>query len=64
MLYEVITGYDEFLGKPVVIKEIERVFKTYLVEAESIMQEMPTEQYVALNGTVDLHALQEELQLT
>jgi len=58
------SGYDEFLGKPVVIKEIERVFKTYLVEAESIMQEMPTEQYVALNGTVDLHALQEELQLS
>jgi PAS domain S-box-containing protein len=55
------SGYDEFLGKPVVIKELERVFALYLRELETQTREY--KQHLAIDSGIDYKALQDELQL-
>ncbi|MEA3521717.1 MAG: ATP-binding protein [Campylobacterota bacterium] len=50
------SGYDNFLGKPVVIKELEYMFELYLEELESETRELQED-------NLDYTALQNELQL-
>lgn len=55
------SGYDAFLGKPVVVKELERLFALYLKELEP--QEREYRQHQATESSIDYTALQDELQL-
>jgi len=55
------SGYDAFLGKPVVVKELERVFALYLKELEPQEREYRNDQAIA--SSIDYTALQDELQL-
>ncbi len=56
-------GYDAFLGKPIILKEIERVFEHYLQEQPAQTIEL-TDSNIAMLGTgIDLQRLQKELQL-
>ena len=47
-----IHGVDDFLGKPIILKELERVFESFLSS-----KNMPVQK------SFDLHGLQDELQL-
>jgi PAS domain S-box-containing protein len=57
-------GYDAFLGKPIVIKEIEKIFGTYLKELESeegpsVLHNSPDAKITGIDAAV----LQKELML-
>jgi len=57
------SGYSDFLGKPIVIKELEHVFEIYLEELESETREA-VEYHITHNTSgIDYEALQSELQL-
>ena len=56
-------GYDDFLGKPVVIKELEYVFEVYLQELDSEMRDIQEEDSSIFTSGIDYKALQSELQL-
>jgi len=59
-----LSGYDAFLGKPIVLKELERVFVSFLqfdTSAKSI--EFEEEEAHAIEG-LDAQKLEEELMLT
>jgi CheY-like chemotaxis protein len=62
-----LSGFDAFLGKPVVIKELERVFSTYLKvdfteRAESLDQDINSNTKIAQG--INIHKLMEELMLS
>ncbi|MEA1919111.1 MAG: ATP-binding protein [Campylobacterota bacterium] len=57
------SGYDEFLGKPIVIKELERVFERYLDELESQTHEYLEYEIPNASSGIDYQTLQKELQL-
>ena len=57
------SGYDEFLGKPIIVKELERVFELYLVETDSQDFEFIESEDRGDDSFVDYKVLQEELQL-
>jgi len=58
-------GFDAFLGKPIVLKEIENVFATFLeeVSSESKPPEHENENFEAISIGIDLQKLQQELML-
>jgi len=56
-------GYSDFLGKPVVIKELEHVFELYLQELESEIREVREHRVPTNTSGIDYQALQSELQL-
>jgi CheY-like chemotaxis protein/two-component sensor histidine kinase len=56
-------GYDAFLGKPIIIKEIERVFELYLHEEASQNLEGVHDELYILGGAIDCYSLQQELQI-
>jgi PAS domain S-box-containing protein len=57
------SGYDAFLGKPVVIKELEHIFEIYLEELECDMREVVQENPSNSKGGINFADLQNELQL-
>jgi len=58
------SGFDSFLGKPIIIKDLERVFSTYLKISSRSEDIKPGDdcEYVAING-LDINKLREELLL-
>ncbi len=60
-----LSGFDSFLGKPIVVKELERVFLTYLKIASGNTQEIALENSGSsvIQG-LDTKKLTEELMLT
>ena len=60
-----LSGFDSFLGKPIVIKELERVFVTYLKvnskDTENLMQN--NKETSTIQG-IDTEKLSEELMLS
>ena len=59
-----LSGYDAFLGKPIVLKELERVFVSYLqFDANSQEQEPKEENRVSIVG-LDEEKLKEALMLS
>jgi CheY-like chemotaxis protein/two-component sensor histidine kinase len=57
------SGYSDFLGKPVVIKELEHVFELYLQELESETREVRERSVSNSTSGIDYQVLQSELQL-
>ncbi len=55
------SGFDSFLGKPIVLKELEKVFKLYLQECDSKENAQP-KQAKDVEG-LDLEKLMDELKL-
>jgi signal transduction histidine kinase/CheY-like chemotaxis protein len=63
---DLLIGFDAFLGKPIILKELERLFGTYLRQEnfktkESVEELQPQKQKVY---GVDVEKLQKELMLT
>ncbi len=59
-----MSGFDSFLGKPIVLKELERVFSHYLkVSKESVHSEKPVIKSSGVKG-LDAQKLSEELMLS
>jgi CheY-like chemotaxis protein len=60
-----LSGFDSFLGKPIVIKELERVFLTYLKinATNKQINSMPDYKDSTIEG-IDTQKLSEELMLT
>lgn len=59
-----MSGFDSFLGKPIVLKELERVFSHYLkVSKESVNSEKPLLKNSSVKG-LDTQKLSEELMLS
>ncbi len=56
-------GYDAFLGKPVVIKELEHVFELYLEELECETREIVDRDSKSSSGSINYNTLQNELHL-
>jgi CheY-like chemotaxis protein len=67
-----LSGYDAFLGKPLILKELERVFETYLEKEAIVVARERTEKNTQENETLkeevivglDVKKLTEELMLT
>ncbi len=57
------SGFDSFLGKPIVIKELEKVFIKYLKENSSVQTRISQENKELIVG-LDVKKLSEELMLT
>ncbi len=58
------SGYDSFLGKPIVIKELEKVFRQYLqIDSNDIIQNVIFEEKNTIEG-LDVKKLSEELMLS
>ncbi len=57
------SGYDAFLGKPVVIKDLEYIFETYLDEIDSTTLKIIHENVIDNLDGIDFTNLQNELQL-
>ena len=57
-----LSGFDSFLGKPIILKELERVFKLYLKEDVSKEDKLPTEFHESIVG-LDATKLKEDLKL-
>ena len=57
-----LSGFDAFLGKPIILKELERVFKLYLKEQKPQEIKKPTELQERIVG-LDAVKLKNELQL-
>jgi len=57
-----LSGFDSFLGKPIILKELERVFKLYLKEDKSKDTKIPSEFHESIVG-LDAKKLKEELKL-
>ena len=55
-------GYDAFLGKPIVLKEIEQLFERYLTPVVLPFGE-PTEEIASKWGNIDMHHLKSALML-
>lgn len=59
-----MSGYDSFLGKPIVIKELERVFSNYLRSSKAVILNKKTVvQESGIKG-LDLYKLTQELMLS
>ena len=61
-----LTGYDAFLGKPIIVKDLERVFKNYLTEVSvdiPKLEQLESVQDSSIRG-LDVEQLKEELMLT
>ncbi|MCX6052493.1 MAG: ATP-binding protein [Campylobacterales bacterium] len=60
-----LSGFDSFLGKPIILKELERVFLAYLKVGKNTKQELKQENYsnTIIKG-LDIKKLQEELLLS
>jgi HPt (histidine-containing phosphotransfer) domain-containing protein len=54
-------GCDAFLGKPLVIREFEEILETYLVEQNSVENDLKSEEFK--QGCIDFKMLKEELML-
>lgn len=54
-------GCDDFLGKPIVIREFEEILEKYLVEKSSLEKEVSYENFSS--NTIDLSSLKDELML-
>jgi signal transduction histidine kinase/CheY-like chemotaxis protein len=64
---DLLIGFDAFLGKPIVLKELERVFSTYLMKdtfATSQQDEVQLESKRNKVYGIDIDKLQKELMLT
>ncbi len=57
------SGYDEFLGKPIILKELERVFSLYLKSASIDVIESKVQKSKDSIVGVDIIKLQDELML-
>ncbi|EQB39375.1 histidine kinase [Sulfurimonas hongkongensis] len=57
-----LSGFDSFLGKPIILKELERVLKLYLKEDKLKEANMPSEFHERVVG-IDAIKLKEELKL-
>ncbi len=57
------SGFDSFLGKPIVIKELEKVFTKYLQEDSLVKTKVIQEKKELIVG-LDINTLSEELMLT
>jgi CheY-like chemotaxis protein/HPt (histidine-containing phosphotransfer) domain-containing protein len=55
-------GYDAFLGKPIVLKEIEQLFERYLTPVVLPFAE-PTKEIASKWGNIDMHHLKSALML-
>lgn len=55
-------GYDAFLGKPIVLKEIEQLFERYLTPVVLPFGE-PTKEIASKWGNIDMHHLKSALML-
>jgi HPt (histidine-containing phosphotransfer) domain-containing protein len=60
-----LSGFDSFLGKPIVLKELERVFLTYLKvsSADSKFEESDTAELAGIIKGLDTDKLAKELML-
>lgn len=59
-----LSGYDSFLGKPIILKELERVFSNYLkIDANKEIQHKEDEVDSNISG-LDIAKLKEELMLS
>ncbi len=57
------SGFDSFLGKPIIIKELEKVFSKYLQKNSSVPTKVLQEKKELIIG-LDVNKLSEELMLT
>ncbi|MCK9492115.1 MAG: ATP-binding protein [Sulfurimonas sp.] len=57
-----LSGFDSFLGKPIILKELERVFKLYLKEEKFVETKAPSGFNESIVG-LDAKKLKEELKL-
>ena len=57
-------GYDSFLGKPIILKEFENIFKKYLIIADNDLIEIKKEIKTNIIEGLDVENLIEELQLS
>lgn len=57
------SGFDSFLGKPIVLKELEKVFNLYLKPSEDIVLEEKLETNDKTITGLDIDKLMDELQL-
>ena len=57
------SGFDSFLGKPIILKELERVFLLYLQEDENIVDESIENDFKSCVQGLDADKLKKELML-